>query len=68
VPLLSPRSCAPSSTPDDIDAEFAVIVGVGPEDAGRDRKMITFLRGCGTQRMVGQLPRENEGMRKLGTR
>lgn len=55
--------------PDNIDAEFAVIVRSDLKVRGLGRilvrKMITFLSGRGTQRMVGYVLRENEAMRKL---
>lgn len=55
--------------PDNIDAEFAVIVRSDLKGLGLGRilmrKMIAFLSGRGTQRMVGYVLRENEAMRKL---
>ena len=55
--------------PDNIDAEFAVIVRSDLKARGLGRilmrKMIAFLSGRGTQRMVGYVLRENESMRKL---
>ncbi|MDB5890057.1 MAG: hypothetical protein JWP47_888 [Polaromonas sp.] len=55
--------------PDNIDAEFAVIVRSDLKARGLGRilmrKMIDFLSGRGTQRMVGYVLRENKAMRKL---
>ena len=55
--------------PDNVDAEFAVIVRSDLKAHGLGRilmrKMIGFLSGRGTQRMVGYVLRENEPMRKL---
>ncbi|MBC7435393.1 MAG: bifunctional acetate--CoA ligase family protein/GNAT family N-acetyltransferase [Bdellovibrionales bacterium] len=55
--------------PDNIDAEFAVIVRSDLKARGLGhvlmRKMIAFLSGRQTQRMVGHVLRENEAMRKL---
>jgi acetyltransferase len=55
--------------PDNVDAEFAVIVRSDLKAHGLGRilmrKMIAFLKGRGTQRMVGHVLRENEPMRKL---
>ncbi len=55
--------------PDNIDAEFAVIVRSDLKARGLGRilmrKMIAFLTGRGTQRMVGYVLRENDSMRKL---
>ncbi|MBC7663421.1 MAG: GNAT family N-acetyltransferase, partial [Caulobacter sp.] len=55
--------------PDNVDAEFAVIVRSDLKAHGLGRilmrKMIAFLKGRGTQRMVGHVLRENEAMRKL---
>ncbi len=55
--------------PDNVDAEFAVIVRSDLKARGLGRilmrKMIAFLSGRGTQRMVGYVLRENEAMRKL---
>lgn len=55
--------------PDNVDAEFAVIVRSDLKTRGLGRilmrKMIAFLSGRGTQRMVGYVLRENEAMRKL---
>ncbi len=55
--------------PDNVDAEFAVIVRSDLKARGLGRmlmrKMIAFLSGRGTQRMVGYVLRENEAMRRL---
>jgi acetyltransferase len=55
--------------PDNLDAEFAVIVRSDLKARGLGRilmrKMIAFLSGRGTQRMVGYVLRENDAMRKL---
>ncbi|MDB5859528.1 MAG: hypothetical protein JWQ76_3217 [Ramlibacter sp.] len=55
--------------PDNVDAEFAVIVGSELKARGLGRllmqKMIGFLSGRGTQRMVGYILRENLTMREL---
>ena len=55
--------------PDNVDAEFAIIVrsdlkarGLGPLLL---RKMISFLSQRGTQRLVADVLRENNAMRKL---
>ncbi len=55
--------------PDNVDAEYAVLVRSDLKAHGLGRilmrKMIAFLSGRGTQRMVGYVLRENEPMRKL---
>jgi acetyltransferase len=55
--------------PDNADAEFAVIVRSDLKARGLGRilmrKMIAFLSGRGTRRMVGHVLRENEAMRRL---
>ena len=55
--------------PDNVDAEFAVIVRSDLKGRGLGRllmrKMVDFLSGRGTQRMVGFVLRENDAMRKL---
>ena len=55
--------------PDNVDAEFAIIVRSDMKGRGLGhmlmRKMIDFLIGRGTQRMVGDILRENHGMRDL---
>ena len=55
--------------PDNVDAEFAVIVRSDLKTRGLGRilmrKMIAFLSGRRTQRMVGYVLRENDAMRKL---
>jgi acetyltransferase len=55
--------------PDNIDAEFAVIVRSDLQGRGLGRllmrKMVSFLSDRGTQRMVGHVLRENQAMRKL---
>ena len=57
--------------PDNVDAEFAIIVRSDLKRRGLGRlllaKMIDFLHGKGTQRVVGHVLRENEAMRKLAT-
>ena len=55
--------------PDNVDAEFAIIVRSDLKGQGLGRlllrKMIDFLARRGTQRMVGYVLRENEAMREL---
>ena len=55
--------------PDNVDAEFAIIVRSDMKGRGLGhlllRKMIDFLIGRGTQRMVGAVLHENHGMREL---
>ena len=55
--------------PDNIDAEFAIIVRSDLKARGLGRllmqKMIDFLTSRGTQRMVGDVLRDNDGMREL---
>ena len=55
--------------PDNVDAEFAIIVRSDLKGQGLGhlllRKMIDFLAGRGTQRMVGYVLRENDAMREL---
>jgi acetyltransferase len=55
--------------PDNIDAEFAIIVRSDLKARGLGhllmRKMIDFLTSRGTQRMVGYVLRDNDGMREL---
>jgi acetyltransferase len=55
--------------PDNVEAEFAVIVCSDLKGIGLGRrlmlKMIDYLTSRGTQRMVGLVLRENEAMRKL---
>jgi acetyltransferase len=55
--------------PDNVDAEFAVIVRSDLKARGLGRilmrKMMAFLSDRGTERMVGYVLRENEAMRKL---
>jgi acetyltransferase len=55
--------------PDNVEAEFAIIVLSDLKGLGLGRilmrKMIGFLSGHGTQRMVGHVLRENEQMRTL---
>ena len=55
--------------PDNVDAEFAIIVRSDLKGQGLARlllrKMIDFLARRGTQRMVGYVLRENEAMREL---
>ena len=57
------------SDPDNIEAEFAVIVhsdlhGLGLGHLLMD-KLIRYLRGRGTQRMLGHVLSENRAMREL---
>ena len=55
--------------PDNVEAEFAIIVRSDLKGRGLGRmlmrKMIAFLSGRGTQRLVGDVLRENEAMRAL---
>ena len=55
--------------PDNVDAEFAIIVRSDLKGQGLARlllrKMIDFLARRGIQRMVGYVLRENEAMREL---
>ena len=55
--------------PDNIDAEFAIIVRSDLKGRGLGqllmRKMIAFLTLRGTERMVGSVLRENSNMREL---
>lgn len=55
--------------PDNVDAEFAIIVRSDLKGRGFGHlllgKMIDFLVGRGTQRVVGYVLRENTGMREL---
>ena len=55
--------------PDNVEAEFAIIVRSDIKGRGLGhllmRKMIGFLIGRGTQRMVGAVLHENHGMREL---
>ena len=55
--------------PDNIDAEFAIIVRSDMKGRGLGhllmRKMIDFLIGRGTQRVIGAVLHENHGMREL---
>jgi acetyltransferase len=55
--------------PDNIEAEFAIIVRSDLKGQGLGHlllgKMIRYLRGIGTQRMIGEVLRENLGMREL---
>ena len=55
--------------PDNVDAEFAIIVRSDMKGRGLGHmlmhKMIDFLTGRGTQRMVGDILHENLGMREL---
>ena len=57
--------------PDNVDAEFAVLVRSDLKAHGLGRvlmrKMIAFLSGRGTQRRVGYVLRVNEAMRKLAS-
>ena len=55
--------------PDNVDAEFAIIVRSDLKRRGLGtllmRKMIAFLSGRGTQRMVGDVLRENQSMHDM---
>src|SRR5699024_1065096 len=55
--------------PDNIEAEFAIIVASQLKGRGLGhlllKKMIDYLRGHGTQRVVADVLRENQGMREL---
>jgi len=55
--------------PDNIDAEFAIIVRSDLKGRGLGHlllsKMIDYLAGRGTRRIVGYVLRENTGMHKL---
>ncbi len=55
--------------PDNVEAEFAVLVRSDVKGTGLGhmlmRKMIDFLSRRGTQRLVGDVLRDNEGMRHL---
>lgn len=55
--------------PDNVEAEFAIIVRSDLKGQGVGhlllRKMIAYLKAHGTQRMVGEVLRENEAMREL---
>jgi acetyltransferase len=55
--------------PDNIDAEFAIIVRSDLKGQGLGhlllRRMIDFLAGRGTQRLIGDVLHENEPMRQL---
>ena len=55
--------------PDNIDAEFAIIVRSDLKGRGLGRvllrKMVDYLTRQGTQRMVGFVLRDNDGMRKF---
>ena len=55
--------------PDNVDAEFGIIVRSDQHGRGLGhllmRKMIGFLTGRGTQRLVGYVLRENDAMQRL---
>jgi acetyltransferase len=55
--------------PDNVDAEFAVIVRSDLKGRGLGKllleKMVAYLAGRGTQRIVGRVMRENQAMRGL---
>jgi acetyltransferase len=55
--------------PDNVEAEFAIIVRSDLKGQGLGhlllRKMIAYLKAHGTQRMVGEVLRENHAMREL---
>jgi acetyltransferase len=55
--------------PDNVDAEFAIIVRSDLKSRGLGHlllgKMIRYLREHGTQRMVGDVLRDNQAMREL---
>ena len=58
--------------PDNVEAEFAIILGVEAQGQGLGRllldKMVRYLKGHGTQRLVAIVLRENKAMRELATR
>ena len=58
--------------PDNVEAEFAIILGADAQGLGLGRllldKMLRYLKGHGTQRLVAMVLRENKGMRALATR
>jgi acetyltransferase len=75
---LAPRTDGSSETlgvvravadPDNLEAEFAIIVRSDMKGRGLGHlllgKMIRYLRAHGTQRMVGEVLRENQAMREL---
>ncbi|MGQ3050494.1 MAG: bifunctional acetate--CoA ligase family protein/GNAT family N-acetyltransferase [Roseateles sp.] len=55
--------------PDNIEAEFAIILATELQGQGLGQrlldKMVAYLRGHGTQRLVALVLRENTGMREL---
>ena len=55
--------------PDNVEAEFAIIVRSDMKGQGLGHlllgKMIGYLKASGTQRMVGEVLRENQAMREL---
>jgi acetyltransferase len=55
--------------PDNIEAEFAIILAAELQGQGLGQrlldKMVAYLRGHGTQRLVALVLRENAGMREL---
>jgi acetyltransferase len=58
--------------PDNIEAEFAIILGPDAQGHGLGRrlldKMVGYLQAHGTQRLVALVLRENRAMRELATR
>ena len=58
--------------PDNVEAEFAIIVGSERKGQGLGQlllgKMIRYLQGRGTQRLVADVLRENRAMRELAGR
>ncbi|WP_349254825.1 GNAT family N-acetyltransferase [Roseateles cellulosilyticus] len=57
--------------PDNVEAEFAIILATELQGQGLGQrlldKMVAYLRGHGTQRVVAMVLRENTGMRELAT-
>ena len=55
--------------PDNVEAEFAIILGADAQGRGLGRlmldKMVRYLKGHGTQRLVALVLRENKAMRAL---
>ncbi|WP_457423564.1 bifunctional acetate--CoA ligase family protein/GNAT family N-acetyltransferase [Roseateles sp. P5_E7] len=55
--------------PDNVEAEFAIILAAEVQGQGLGQrlldKMVAYLRGHGTQRLVALVLRENAGMREL---
>lgn len=57
--------------PDNVEAEFAIILAAEVQGQGLGQrlldKMVGYLQGHGTQRLVALVLRENTGMRELAT-